>query len=164
MTGPSKRYPWESPSELEAPTNVTSSTDTHLANVLRLVGPLDDIGGGGAPTRRSSPQDWSKLIERVRHAANHAREVEAQAQEQELRVQEVLDRVREDVRNAAERVRVAEARTAEIQSRADAMLKLADERVKAAEERARIAEEWLTRVYDTIASEFPLEPDVKRTA
>lgn len=163
MTGPSKRYPWESSPELDGPAR-ESSSDTHLANVLRLVGPLDDTGSGAAPTRRSSPQDWSKLIERVRHAANHAREVEAQSQEQELRVQEVLDRVREDVRNAAERVRAAEARTADIQSRADALLKAADERVKAAEERARVAEEWLTRVYDTIASEFTVEPDVKRTA
>ena len=53
-------------------------------------------------------------------------------------------------------------RTVEIQSRADALLKAADEKVKAAEERARIAEEWLTRVYDTIASEFAVEPVKQR--
>ena len=158
-----KKYPWETLSSLDTPPTEPDS-DAHLSNVLRLVGPLDDIDGGVPPTRRSSPQDWSKLIDRVRHAANHAREVEAQAHEQELRVQEVLDRVREDVKNAADRVRAAEARTLEIQNRADALLKAADERVKAAEERARIAEEWLTRVYDTIASEFSIETDVKRTA
>lgn len=151
---PAKRYPWDQASE--APDD--PDADAQLSTVLRLVGPLDDIAGGTAPTRRSSPQDWAKLIDRVRNAASHAREVEAQAHEQELRVQEVLDRVREDVRNAAERVRAAEARAADIQSRADALLRAADERVKAAEERARVAEEWLTRVYDTIASEFGAEP------
>jgi small-conductance mechanosensitive channel len=156
------KYLWQSLSALDAPVE-DAALKASPAKVVRLVEPAKDIGSGSLPSPLSPSKDWSKLIERVRHAANYAREVEAQAQEQELRVQEVLDRVREDVRNAAERVRVAEARTAEIQSRADAMLKLADERVKAAEERARIAEEWLTRVYDTIASEFTIEPDVKRT-
>ena len=42
--------------------------------------------------------------------------------------------------------------------------KPADEKVKAAEERARVAEEWLTRVYDTIASEFAIEPAAKQIA
>ncbi|MCJ2107016.1 hypothetical protein MKK70_16850 [Methylobacterium sp. E-041] len=159
---PATKYLWQNLSALDAPVE-DLEPKASPAKVVRLVEPVENISGGSLPTPLSSSKDWSKLIERVRHAANHAREIEAQAQEQELRVQEVLDRVREDVRNAAERVRAAEARTVEIQSRADALLKAADEKVKAAEERARIAEEWLTRVYDTIASEFTIEPDVKRT-
>ncbi|TXM66242.1 hypothetical protein [Methylobacterium sp. WL120] len=158
-----KKYSWESLSPLDAPVS-KSSSDAELANVVRLIGRLDDIGGGLPPTRRSSPQDWSLLIDRVRHAATHAREVEAQAQEQEQRVHELLERAREDLKLAAERVRDAEARTADIQSRADVLLNAADERVKAAEERARIAEEWLSRVYDTIANEFRVEATAKRTA
>jgi len=160
---PAKKFSWESLSPLDAPVS-EPGPDAQLTKVLRLVGPLDDIGGGSAPTRRSSPQDWSLLIDRVRHAATHAREVEAQAQEQELRVQGLLERAREDLKLAAERVRAAEARTADIQSRADVLLNAADERVKAAEERARIAEEWLSRVYDTIADEFSVDAAAKQTA
>ena len=158
-----KKYSWDSLSPLDAPVSKPSS-DAQLSKVVRLIGPLDDIGGGLPPTRRSSPQDWSQLIDRVRHAATHARQVETEAQEQEQRVNELLERAREDIQNAAERVRTAEARTADIQNRADALLNAADARVKAAEERARIAEEWLSRVYDTIASEFSVEAAAKRTA
>ena len=138
--------------------------ESSLANVLRLVGSFDDLDNGAPPTRRSSAQDWSKLIERIRHAASHVRQVETQAHEQELRVQELLDRVREDVKNATIRVREADARTAEMQARSEALLKAADERVKAAEERARIAEEWLAHVHDTTAGEFVVEQDRKLTA
>lgn len=158
-----KKFSWESLSPVDAPVS-ESGPEAQLTKVLRLVGPLDDIGGGLPPTRRSSPQDWSLLIDRVRHAATRAREVEAQAQDQEQRIQELLERAREDLKLAAERVRAAEARTADIQGRADVLLNAADERVKAAEERARIAEEWLSRVYDTIANEFAVEATAKRTA
>ena len=164
---PMKRVPQALPSKRTSRAEAQSAEpgfENSLANVLRLVGPFDDLDGGVPPTRRSSAQDWSKLIDRIRHAAHHAREVEAQAHEQELRVQELLDRVREDVKNASDRARAADARSAELQTRSDALLKAADERVKAAEERARIAEEWLARVYDTIASEFTVEQDRKLTA
>ena len=160
---PAQKFSWESLAPLDAPVGEPGS-EARLSKVLRLVGPLDDIGGGLPPTRRSSPQDWSLLIDRVRHAATHAREVEAQAQEQEQRLRDLLERAREDLKLAAERVRTAEARTADIQSRADVLLNDADERVKSAEERARIAEEWLSRVYDTIANEFSVEATAKRTA
>ncbi|TXM65669.1 hypothetical protein FV222_06530 [Methylobacterium sp. WL103] len=130
---------------------------------MRLVG---TSGGSVAavPARPSPSQDWSKLIDCVRHAAHQTRAVEAAVQKKEMHVQEVLERVREDVKSAGERVRAAEARVVEIQSRTDALLRAADERVAAAEERARIAEDWLSRVYDTIASEFGLDPDLKRSA
>lgn len=164
---PITRFPWDLPSERIPPADVQpeeAAATAHLATVVRLVSPAGDPEGGMPPTRRSSAQDWSKLIERIRHAAGHARDVEAQAHEQELRVQQLLDRVREDMKNAGERVRAADARVAEMQARSEALAKAADERVKAAEDRARIAEEWLARVYDTIATEFTVEQDRRRTA
>ncbi|MCJ2110306.1 hypothetical protein MKK64_03650 [Methylobacterium sp. E-025] len=155
-----KKYLWQGLSSLDVPADDPVSV-THQSKVVRLVEPAGNLDEPLSSAPRSSARDWSALIERVRHAANHAREVEAQAQEQELRVRELLDYAREDIRNAAERVRAAEARTADVQSRADVLLKAADEKVKAAEERARIAEEWLSRVYDTVAREFGVEPGAK---
>ena len=157
-----KQARWDLPSVqasgLENPVTDTGSKSA-LTHVLRLVGPFDDLDHDAPPTRRSSGQDWSKLIDRIGQAAKHAREVEAQSQEQELRVQQLLDRARDDLKAAAERVRGADARVAEMQARSEAVLKSAEERVKAAEERARIAEDWLARVYETIASEFKVEQD-----
>ena len=158
---PVKRYPFGGLSALDAPTQ-GDAAGTPPATVLQLTGSPDGVGTGVAVIPRSPPRDWSKLIDRIRQAAEQVRAVQAHAYNQELRVQDVLDRVRDDVRNAAERVRSAEARTAEIQSRADALLKAADEKAKAAEERARAAEDWLARVYDAVATEFAAEPDVKR--
>ena len=132
-------------------------TGSTLSNVLRLVGSFDDLDDGAPPTRRSSSEDWSNIIDRIHQAASHVREVEVQAHEQELRVQELLKLAREDVTLANERARAADARASEIQVRCETLLKSADERVKAAEERARIAEGWLARVYDTIASEFEIK-------
>ena len=158
---PVKRFPFGFVSALDT-SNQGDAFGTHSTKVPSLIGNFDGVGTGVAAFPRSSPQDWSKLIDRVRQAAQHAREVEAQAQAQDLRVQEVLDRVRQDVQNAAESVRVAEARTTEIQSRADALLKAADKKVLAAEERARIAEEWLARLHETIVTEFAGDPESKQ--
>ncbi|MDR7035834.1 MULTISPECIES: hypothetical protein [Methylobacterium] len=138
--------------------------EERLTSVLRLMNSSGDPSNSAPPTRRSSPEDWTQLIERVRTAASRVREVETQAQEQELRVQDLLERVREDMASANERVKAAEAHARDIQMRADALLKAADERVKAAEERARLAEEWLARIYDTIASEFAFAQPEKRSA
>jgi predicted transcriptional regulator len=146
------------------PLDRAEPSEPHLNSVLRLITPADEVADKLPPTRRSSPEEWSHLIERVRSAATRVREVETEAHEQELRVHELLERVREDIANANERVKAAEAHTREIQARADALLKAADERVRVAEERARIAEEWLARVYDTIASEFAFAQPEKRTA
>ena len=158
-----KKYLWQGLSPLDAPTDDPVS-EVSSNKVVPLLAPVSDVAEPSPSAPRSLHRDWSKLIDRVRDAANHAREVEAQAQEQELRVRQLLDQTREEMQNAAARVRAAEARTVEIQSRADALLKAADERVKAAEEQARIAEEWLARVYDTIASEFAIEPASKQIA
>ena len=162
-----KKFSWDDVLANRAevkPSESIKPTDTHLSGVLRFINPSEEIESSAPPTRRSSPQEWSHLIERVRSAATRVREVETEAHEQELRVQELLERVREDIANANERVKAAEAHTRENQARADALLKAADERVRAAEERARIAEEWLGRVYDTIASEFAFAQPEKRTA
>lgn len=139
------------------------SLDAHLGQVLRLIGPFEELSAPVPPTRRSSPQEWSSLIERVRSAASHVRDVEAQAHEQELRVQDLLERVRVDIKKANDRVQAAETRTQEVQARAEALVRAADERAQAAEERARIAEEWLARVYETINTEFTLDPASKIT-
>lgn len=147
----------------EGPVDNTSSNSA-LTNILRLVGSFDELEDLTQPTHTSPSQDWSKLIDRIREAAKHAREVEAQSQEQELRVQQLLDRAREDLKAAADRVRAADARVAEMQARSEALLKAADERVKAAEKRARVAEEWLARVYETVASEFTVEQDTNEQA
>lgn len=163
---PKKRFPWDLPTARTLPDDAPSpeaAADAHLTTVVRLVTPAA-VADAGPPTRRSSAQDWSKLIDRIRHAAGHARDVEAQAHEQELRVQELLDRVRDDMKAAGERVRAADARVAEMQARSEAMMAAASERVKAAEDRARIAEEWLARVYETIATEFATEQDKRQTA
>jgi hypothetical protein len=162
-----KTFSWDAvlPSKADGKVFETTQADTtHLTGMLRLINPSEAIDTSAPPTRRSSPQEWSHLIERVRSAATRVREVETEAHEQELRVQDLLERVREDIANANERVKAAEAHTREIQARADALLKAADERVRAAEERARIAEEWLGRVYDTIASEFAFAQPEKRSA
>ncbi|WP_375409421.1 hypothetical protein [uncultured Methylobacterium sp.] len=162
-----KRIRWDLPS-VQAQASGTSAKDTasdgSLTSVLRLIGSFDDLEGVAPPARKSPVQDWSKLIDRIRDASTRAREVEAQSQEQELRVQQLLNCAREDVKAAAERVRAADARVAETQARSEALLKAAEERVNAAEERARIAEEWLTQVYETIATEFTIEQDTKQVA
>lgn len=133
-----------------------------LTSVLRSLGSsLDDRSLSPAP---ASAQDWSALIERVRAAASHAREVEIQAREQEQRVEELLERVREDVAAAAERVRAAEARVSSAEARAEARIRAAEERAEAAEERARTAEEWLQRVHEAVASEFSAVPVGKPAA
>ncbi|WP_292514588.1 hypothetical protein [Methylobacterium sp.] len=141
-----------------------AGSNNTLSNVLRLVDSYDDLDDGAPPSRPSSSQDWSNLINRIHQAAKHVREVEVQAHEQKLRIQELLKLAREDVTLANERARVSDARASEMQVRSEALLKAADERVKAAEERARIAEGWLTRVYDTIASEFTIDLQGKPTA
>ena len=157
-----QRYHWDLPAVQTA--SSPTAPDTGLTHVLRLVDPFADLEDADSPSGRTPVPDWSKLIDRIREAANHTREIEAQSQEQELRVQQLLDRAREDLKAAADRVRAADARVAEMQARSEALLKAADEREKAAEERARIAEDWLARVYETIASEFTLEQDAKQIA
>ncbi|TXN04282.1 hypothetical protein FV222_07690 [Methylobacterium sp. WL103] len=164
-----RRLPWERNSKFDV-SSVELTPDEQLANVVRLLPPLNDIEGGSPLTRRSSAQNWSKLIDRVRDAANHARDVEVQAREQELRINALFDRLREDVRCAGERVQESEARSVEIQIRADVLLRAADERikkaeeqVKAADERARTAENWLSRLYDTIEAEFEIKPSLQKT-
>ena len=158
-----QKYHWQSLSALDAPSE-DPVFDTNSAKVVRLIEPAGNVGGALSSAPRSSPQDWSKLVDLVRDAGNYARETEARAQEQEFRVRQLLDQTREDIRNAAERVRAAEARTAEIQTQADALRKAAEQKVKVAEERAQAAEEWLVRIYDTIASEFAVEPASKQIA
>ncbi|MBX9933013.1 MAG: hypothetical protein K2Y56_15980 [Methylobacterium sp.] len=149
----------------ELATLATGKTaDGSLTNVLRLIGSFDDLDPDGPLTRKSSDQDWSKLIDHIRDVANHVREVEAQSQEQELHVQHLLERAREDIKEAADRVRAADARAADIQARSEALLKAADERVKAAEERARVAEGWLALIREAITSEFIVKQDTKRIA
>lgn len=124
-----------------------------LTSALRSLGsPLDDQSL--AETSTASSQDWSSLIERVRAAAIHAREVEKQAQEQDQHVQELLERVREDIHAAGERVRAAEARATSISVRAEERVREAERRAEIAEERARVAEEWLRRLHETIMAEF----------
>ncbi|KAB1070116.1 hypothetical protein [Methylobacterium planeticum] len=162
-----KKLPWDEILAVKTeigPSERADLSDNHLNSVLRLINPADKPTPGSVPTRKSSPEEWAQLIDRVRSAATRVREVESEAHEQELRVQELLERVREDITGANERVRAAEAQTREIQARADALLKAADERVRAAEERARLAEEWLGRVYDTIASEFAFAHPEKHSA
>ncbi len=127
---------------------------TSLANILRVIGPLDKLSSDLPPTRHSPPQDWSDLIERVRAAAARVREVEADAQEQELRVRELLDRVREDMKAANERALAAETHARDVQIRTEALLRAAEERVRTAETRAQMAEEWLAQVSQTIVDEF----------
>jgi hypothetical protein len=162
-----KAFSWNGMIDVRAepkPNDKPAPADQRLTSVLRLMNASDDGALIEPPSRKSAPEDWTHLIERVRDAASRAREVEAQAHEQELRVQDLLERVREDMASANERVKAAEAQARDAQVRADALLKAADERVRAAEERARLAEEWLARVYDTIASEFAFAQPEKRPA
>ena len=162
-----KRIRWDLPSVKASKPNVPlndAASDGSLTNILRLIGPFDDLEGGAPPTRSSVSHDWSKLIDRIRDVSKHAREVEAQSQEQDMHVQQLLNGARDEAMAAASRVRAADARVAEIQARSEALMKAAEERVKAAEERARIAEEWLARVYEMIASEFTVEKDKKQVA
>lgn len=143
-------------SEIDNRVNSASSSrgaKDPLTGVLRSLGSsLDDRSLAGPPP--TSSQDWSALIERVRGAAVHAREVEKQAQEQDLRVQELLERVREDIHAAGERVRAAEARATGIAVRAEERVRDAERRAEIAEERARVAEEWLRRLHETVTAEF----------
>lgn len=134
--------------------SAANNGDKNLTNVLRVFSSVGEGSSSSAPTRNSSSQDWSKLIDRVRSAAIRVKEVEADAREQEFRVREILQSVQEDIKLANERVRLAETNARDIQARADALLKAADDRVKAAEERARVAEEWLTQLSITIIDGF----------
>lgn len=157
-----KKMRWERPldvSPLEtmavaAGNSEAPKTLDSLSSILRLVQPSHEPAPSMSDTHPSTAQDWSNLIERVRAAANHTREVEAQAQEQEQRVQEILERVREDIKLASEKVRAAEAKAANVQAHAEMRIRAAEERAEAAEERARIAEDWLKQVHEAIASEF----------
>lgn len=151
-----KQLPWDAiENDLEAKARPGQQIgDASLTNVLRVIGPFDDLAADTTSARRPPPKDWSMLIDRVRNAANRMRDVEAEAHEQELRVQQLLERVREDIRESEERVKESDARVREANARAAALLKAADERVQEAEERARVAEEWLSRIHETIAGEF----------
>ncbi|WP_026597009.1 hypothetical protein [Methylobacterium sp. 77] len=135
-----------------------------LAGILRVISPSDRASADAPLNHRSTPQDWSDLIERVRTAATRVREAEADAHEQEMRVRELLDRVREDMKAAHERIRVAEAHAQEIQNRSDALLRAAEARARDAEERARTAEAWLAKIATTIAEEFAAKDERRLTA
>lgn len=165
--GIAKQVRWERPSvQTFEPVTLANAktTDGSLTNVLRLIGSFDDLDADGPPPRKSLDQDWSQLIDHIRDAASHVREVEAQSQVQELRVQQLLERARDDIKEAADRVRAADARAADVQARSEALLRAADERVKAAEERARIAEGWLAQIREAFASEFMTKQDTKLIA
>lgn len=167
-----KKMRWErpldlSPSEIKVVPDenaeASRAVDT-LTNILRLVQSDSEAASSASASHPSSAQDWANLIERVRAAANHTREVEAQAQEQEQRVQEILERVREDIKHAGEKVRAAETRAANVQAHAEMRIQAAEERAEAAEERARIAEDWLKQVHEAIVSEFSGLPGTKPKA
>lgn len=104
---------------------------------------------------------WADLIERVRAAAHHVRQTEADAEQQERRVQDLLEKVREDIAHANDRVKAAEARAREIEARAEVSIRTAEARAEAAEKRAAVAEEWLTRVHEAITREFVLPSDAR---
>ncbi len=167
-----KKMRWERPldlNQLETKTVIDEKSEAFkpvdtLSNILRLVHTDPEQASTPDASHPSSSQDWINLIERVRAAAHHTREVEAQAQEQEQRVQELLERVRDDIKLASEKVRAAEARAANIQAHAEMRIRAADERAEAAEERARIAEDWLKQVHEAITSEFASLPGLKTRA
>lgn len=125
-----------------------------LPSILRVVHASLEQNPLASAASPPSSQDWTNLIERVRAAAVHARNVEAQAQEQDQRVEELLIRVREDVKRAGDKVRAAEAKAARIEADAELRIRAAEDRAAAAEERASIAEDWLRRVHEVISDEF----------
>lgn len=121
---------------------------------MRIVPPVDSIEIELEDRSVPASGDWSNLIEQIRAAAKHARDVESKAQEQELRVQQLLEQVRQDLQEARARVEAAEERSRDAQAQADAQVSAAEERTRAAEERAQTAEHWLVRVRDAISAGF----------
>lgn len=132
---------------------------TDLSDLLRIVSSTDGPTHPSIP--QTSPKDWSGLIDLVRAAARQARQVKAQAREQEARFEKALQQARDGIIASDERAHRAEAMAHEAQlcaevrvTAAEGWAKAADERARAAEQHARHAEGWLTRVQDTILSEF----------
>lgn len=124
-----------------------------IVNFLYKFGPSIDAAMPSLPLTKVT-QDWSGLVDQIRAAACHVRDVEAQAREREEQVEALLERVRDDIRAADERIRAAEARASDTQSRAAEQVRAAEARAEAAEARARDSEEWLKRIHEIIVSEF----------
>lgn len=148
---PTRKLRWERPAGLAAGTAGEPHRADPLASLVRLV--RSPAGGPEAPPPVSH-EDWSGLIDRVRAAAGRAREAEAHVLDREQQMQELMRHVRGEAEAAEERVRAAEIRAAAAETRAEARIWEAEMRAEQAEARARAAEAWLTRIHETIASEF----------
>lgn len=124
-----------------------------LSTLLRSFGSSLDDPAIPLP-ERAHGADWSGLIDRIRSAARHVRDVEAQAVARDEQVDQLLQRVRTDIGAAEARVRAAENRVLLAEAGAAEQIRSAEARVQRAEERARNAEEWLTRIQDVLQREF----------
>ncbi len=152
---PTRKLRWERPAGFAAGIAGEPPRADPLASLVRLV--RSPAGGPEAPPPVSQPashEDWAGLIDRVRAAAGRAREAEAHVLDREQQMQELMRHVRGEAEAAEERVRAAEIRAAAAETRAEARIWEAEMRAEQAEARARAAEAWLTRIHETIASEF----------
>lgn len=137
----------------------TAVLSAQAGNLLRIVSSADKQVP--PPNTQSLLKDWSALIELVQAAGRRSREIEALHLEQEAQFERALQRAREGIAASDERARSAEAEAERARLRVEALVTIAEtqagaaeDRARAAEERARHAEGWLTRVQDTILSEF----------
>ena len=99
-------------------------------------------------------ESWGGLIEQIRSTATRLREKETRLQEREEQLQQLVLRTKEELQVAAERVLRAEIQVHEVEAQSKREITDWERRTLAAEEKVRLMESWLSRVHDTIVSEF----------
>ena len=102
----------------------------------------------------SLSESWGGLIEQIRATAARLRDKEARLQDREDQVQQLVLRTKEELQAAAERVFRAEIQVHEMEATCKREVAEWERRTLEAEEKTRLMEGWLTRVHDTIVTEF----------
>ena len=97
---------------------------------------------------------WGGLIEQIRTTAARLRDKEARLQDREDQVQQLVLRTKDELQAAAERVFRAEIQVHEMEAQCKSEVAEWERRTLEAEEKVRLMENWLTRVHDTIMTEF----------
>ncbi len=102
----------------------------------------------------SLSEGWGGLIEQIRTTAARLREKEARLQDREDQVQQLVMRTKDELQAAAERVFRAEIQVHEMEAQCKREIAEWERRTLEAEEKVRLMESWLSRVHETIVTEF----------
>lgn len=135
----------------------TSGTGRPRQHPFRVISPAAAGAREPEQTAAADPslsESWGGLIEQIRATAARLREKEARLQDREDQVQQLVLRTKEELQAAAERVFRAEIQVHEMEATCKREIAEWERRTLDAEEKTRLMEGWLTRVHDTIVTEF----------